>query len=97
MWHLTIVKTLHGQKGTTCIAGDSVVSGLQPGLLSQKRKVKVKNFSGVNARDMHNHIKPILQRKPEYIISHIGTNDALNLPPNEILDKVLELKKRSKR
>ena len=91
------MKTLHGQKGTTCIAGDSVVSGLQPGLLSQNRKVIVKNFSGVNARDMHNHIKPILQRKPEYIISHIGTNDALNLPPNEILDKVLELKKRSKR
>ena len=25
---------------------------------------------------------------------HIGTNDALNLPPNEILDKILELKKK---
>ena len=24
---------------------------------------------------------------------HIGTNDALNLPPKEILDKILELKK----
>ena len=81
-------------KGTICITGDSILSGLQPGLLSQKRKVKVKTFSGANVRDMHDNIKPILRHKPEYIILHIGTNDALNLPPNEILDKILELKKK---
>ena len=34
-------------KGTICIAGDSIVSGLQPGQLLQKRKVKVKSFSGM--------------------------------------------------
>ena len=34
-------------KGTICITGDSIVSGLQPGLLLQKRKVKVKSFSGM--------------------------------------------------
>ena len=79
-------------KGTICIAGDSIVSGLQPGLISRKRKVKVKSFSGANGRDMHDNIKPILRHKPEYIILHVGTNDALNLPPNEILDKILELK-----
>ena len=28
-----------------------------------------------------------------YIILHVGTNDDLNLPPNEILGKILELKK----
>ena len=84
-------------KGTICIAGDAIVSGLQPGLLSQKRKIKVKSFSGANVRDMDDNIKPILRHKPEYIILHVGTNDALNLPPNEILDKILELKKRSKR
>ena len=39
-------------KGTICIAGDSVVSGLQPGLLSQKHKVKVKSFSGTNVRGL---------------------------------------------
>ena len=55
-------------KGTICIAGDSIVLGLQPGLLSQKRKVKVKSFSGTNVTDMHDNIKPILRHKPEYII-----------------------------
>ena len=39
-------------------------------------------------------MKTILRHKPEYIILHIGTNDALNVPPNEILDKILELKKK---
>ena len=84
-------------KGTIWIAGDAVVSGLQPGLLSQKRKIKVKSFSGANVRDMDDNIKPILQHKPEYIILHVGTNDILNLPPSEILDKIWNLKKRSKR
>ena len=80
-------------KGTICIAGDSIVSGQ----LSEKLKVKVKSFSDANVRDMHDNLKPILRHKPECLIIHVGTNNALNLPPNEILDKILELKKRSKR
>ena len=86
-------------KGTICIAGDSILSGLQPGLLSQKRKVKVKSFYRkkkvfrASVRDMHDNTKPILRHKPDYIILHVGTNDALNLPPDGILDKILELKK----
>ena len=79
---------------TAYIAGNSIVSGLQPGLLSQKCKVKVKRFSGANVRDMHDNIKPILRHKPEYIILHVGTNDALNLPLNETLDEILELKRK---
>ena len=52
----------------------------------------MKSFSDANARDMHDNIKPILRHKPEYIILHVGTNDTLKLSPNEILDKILELK-----
>ena len=66
--------------------GDSIVSGLQPVLLSQKHKVKVKRFSGVNVRDMHDNIKSILPHKPEYIILHVATNDDLNHPPKEDLE-----------
>ena len=79
-------------KSTICIAGDSDVSGLQPGLLSQTCKVKVKSFSCANVRDIHDNIKPILRHKSEYIFLLVETNDALNLPPNEILDKIMELK-----
>ena len=52
----------------------------------------MKSFSGVNVRDMHGNIKPILRCNSEYIILCVGTNDAINLPPNEILDEILELK-----
>ena len=76
-------------KGTICMAGDSIVKGLQPGLLSQKRKVKVKSFSGAIVRDMGDNIRPISRHKPEYIVLHFGTNDVLNLSPNKIPDKIL--------
>ena len=78
-------------KGTICIAGDSIVSGLQTGLLSQKRKVKVTRFSGANFRDMHNNIKPILRHKPN---TSFCTMTLTSLPPNEILDKILELERK---
>ena len=84
-------------KGTIYITGDSVVSGLKPGLLFQKHKVKVKSYSVANVRDMHGNIKPILRHKTEYIILHVGTNNALKLPPIEILDKILNLKQKLKR
>ena len=60
----------------------------------QKHKVKVKSFSSTNIREMQNNIKPALRHKPECIILHFGTNDAINLPPNEILDNTLEFKPR---
>ena len=72
--------------------GDSIVSGLDEHLLSRKRKVKVKCFPGATVDDMYDNMKPILRRNPEYLIIHVGTNDAVNLLPNEILDRVLALK-----
>ena len=59
---------------------------MQLGLLSQKHNVKPFGFSGANVRG-----KQILRQKPECIIFQVDTNDALNLSPNEILDKIWEL------
>ena len=73
MWHLTIIKTIIAK---------------QPDLLSQKRKVNGKSFSGGNIRDMEDNIKQILRYKRKYIILHLGTNDALNFPQHEILYKI---------
>ena len=42
---------------------------------------------------MYDHLKPILKRHPEFLILHIGTNDASKYTPNEIVDVVLALKK----
>ena len=42
--------------------------------------------------DMYDLFKPILERNPDYIILHIGTNNASKNTANELLVKILALK-----
>ena len=42
--------------------------------------------------DMEDNIKPVLKREPDYIILHVGTNNATNSTARDILDKLLQLK-----
>ena len=37
--------------------------------------MKVHSFSGAKIADMNHHIVPLLERKPDEVILHIGTND----------------------
>ena len=55
-------------------------------------KVKVRYFVGGRTDDMYDYMKPLLRKLPDYIILHIGTNDAVNNTSREILDKILKLK-----
>ena len=57
------------------IAGDLVVKNVQGWRLSNKKDVKVHSFSGAKIVDMNHHIVPLLERKPDEVILHIGTND----------------------
>ena len=45
---------------------------------------------------MHDNIKTnfTTQTRIHHFTLHVDTKDALNLPPNEIIDKILELKKK---
>ena len=36
---------------------------------------EVKCFTGANIKDMHSYAKPSVERKPNVVILHIGTND----------------------
>ena len=76
-----------------CIAGDSILNGTDGSLLSRKRLVKVKQFPGATITDMYHHLTPILNRHPEFLILHIGTNGTSKGMPNEIVDKLLALKR----
>ena len=42
---------------------------------------------------MYDHLKLILKRNPEFFILYIGTNDTSKYTPNEIVNKVLALKR----
>ena len=55
--------------------------------------MKVKQFPGAAITDMYDNLTPILNRHPEFFILHIGTNDTSKCMPNEIVDKVLALKR----
>ena len=36
---------------------------------------------------MSNYVKPILKRKPDYVVLHMGTNNTKQLSSTKILDK----------
>ena len=61
-------------------------------LKTGKHKVKVRYFPGARTDDMYDYMKPLLRKLPDYIILHIGTNDALDNTSREIFDKILKPK-----
>ena len=79
-------------KGTCPIVGDSMLAGIDENRLTTgKHKVKVRYFLGARTDDMYAYMKPLLRKLPDYIILHIGTNDALNYTSREIFDKIFKL------
>ena len=61
---------------TTLIMGDSTVTGLMEKKMSRNRKVKIRFFPGAKINDMFHYAIPLLEKKPDYVILHVGTNDA---------------------
>ncbi len=58
------------------IAGDSILQHIHGWNLSNDdQRVSVKSFSGSKVEDMQDYIKPLLRKKPDEIILHVGTND----------------------
>ena len=60
-------------------------------LTTGKDKIKVRFFPGARTDDTHDYMKPLLRKLLDYIILHIGTNDALDNTSREILDKILKM------
>ena len=68
------------------------MAGIDENRLSTgKHKVKVRYFTGARTDDIYDYM-PLLRKLPDYIILHIGTNDAVNNTSREILNKILKLK-----
>ena len=69
------------------------MSGIREELLkTDKLNVKVRLFRGGTIEDMEDNIKAILKRELDYIILHVGINNATNLTSRDVLDKLLQLK-----
>ena len=60
---------------------------------SMKRTVKVRSFPGSPVEQMYRNVEPLLKKKnPDIIVSHVGTNDAVDKTSDSIVDNILKLK-----
>ena len=84
-------KTHPWPKGTTLIAGSSILMGIQERKL-RKYKAKVRAFPGATIDDLYDYLNPLLKKKPSNIILHIGSNDSLDKTAQEIATEIIYLK-----
>jgi len=75
------------------LVGDSIIKQVQGWKLGKKvgHRVVVKAFSGATTTDMKHYLKPTLEKNPQQILLHVGTNDLRDQNPNVIVDNVVEL------
>ena len=79
------------EKAKVVLVGDSMTKFIQPKKLSRNHHVSSHSFPGATVEDMHDFIKPLLRRKPEKVILHVGTNNVKNDNPKRIKGKITEL------
>ena len=60
--------------------------------MQRKFNVKVRPVPGAKICDMYHYLIPILNKKPDYIILHVVTSDAVDTEASVIVDKLLQLK-----
>ena len=82
----------HWPRGTTLIVGDSMLGGIQERLIGPRGNIKVRSFPGANTDDMKDYIRPLLRKCPDRVVLHVGTNDAIQYSPDEIVQRILSVK-----
>ena len=63
------------------LVGDSMVRDIKGWLLSRNKTVKVHTFPGSTTEDIESFLIPLLKRKPDQILLHVGTNDLKSYSP----------------
>ena len=71
--------------------GDSMLEGLDDRKMSSKRVVKVRKFPGAT-NDMYHYLMPLIQKQPDNVILHVGTNDPSFCNSSEIVNNILKLR-----
>ncbi|CAH3140907.1 unnamed protein product, partial [Porites evermanni] len=77
----------------TVVVGDSIMKNLQGRKLAKAvgHRVVVKAFPGATIHDMKSHIILTVERCPDQICLHIGTNDLKSKEPNVAADAIVDL------
>ena len=80
------------RKGTTLIMGDSVLSQICEDKLCKKGTIKVRCFPGAKFEDFYHYAIPLINKKPDCIVLHMGTNNTPYCTPEKMVDQILGLK-----
>ena len=67
----------NSQKSKVVIIGDSMINGIHAKGF-KNNNVSIKAHPGATAEDLIHYIKPIINKKPDQVIIHCGTNDIPN-------------------
>ena len=78
-------------KETVIIAGDSMIRGQKGWMMSRSKNINCNAHSEATCDDMEHYLNPILSRKPDHIILHVGTNDLRDSTPTDVVDKIKKL------
>ena len=54
--------------------------------------LKDEYFPNAKADDIFYYLAPLLEKNPDYVILHVGTNDAVDHQANDIISKIFKLK-----
>ena len=79
-------------KNTTLIIGDSMLNGIEEERL-KRYNAKVYACSGASIKDIYSKITPLLAKKPNKVILHVGTNDSPFKPSDWIVNELCLLRK----
>ena len=80
------------RKVTTLIMGDSILSQIREDKLCKKGTIKVRCFPGAKFEDFYHYAIPLINKKPDRIVLHMGTNNAPYCTPEKMVDQILGLK-----
>ena len=87
------VKTKTWPKRTCLVMGDSMLEHIDETRMSRKFKVKVRPFSGAKTEDMLDYLVPLPEKMSDYVILHVGTNNAIDHEASDIVKKIIQVKK----
>ena len=73
------------------IIEDHILKNLDGRMMCKKKNVKVKSFLGATTSDMTDFVKPIIRKRPESVILHVGTNDLKSNSQAQIADNIIDL------
>ena len=96
----TSVRRFTRKRPTVSLVGDSIIKGIRKQEINRSVRhmnTFVKTFPGATTDDMESYMIPTLNREPDYLIIHCGTNDLRRDEPEVIATKITKLAVNSKK